>query len=190
MRVSPWLLLVLSGCASSTGGSPASSPAPAAPPPSTQTVRIAGGAGTALTMTVTSDNRTAIVGTLQRPIERVWAVLPAVFDSLGIAANAVDAPSFSITRSNLKARRRLKNIPLVRLLDCGTAQGSASAETYELTISVTTRLERHESGGTTVATLLDASGRPVTFSGDPVKCTSKTALEQRIFDLAAALSAP
>ena len=88
-----------------------------------------------------------------------------------------------IGNPDLKARRRLGEVPLGRFLNCGTTLGSPNTDTYEIRLSVLTSARRDSSGGTIVMTTVDAKGRPITISAEYTSCTSTGALEQRIVDL-------
>jgi hypothetical protein len=50
-------------------------------------------------------------------------------------------------------------------------------------MTVRTRLRPAGGAATTVATEIGATGKPVAFVGDVVRCTSKTTLEQKIIDV-------
>src|SRR5690349_16319289 len=50
------------------------------------------------------------------PLQQVWRVLPAVFDSLGIPITDVDPAQHVIGSSGFKARNRLKNVPLSKFI--------------------------------------------------------------------------
>ncbi|MGH7712462.1 MAG: hypothetical protein ACREOG_14325 [Gemmatimonadaceae bacterium] len=137
------------------------------------------GLGDGRTMTTTTSS---ISGELPFPVERVWAILPSVYDSLGVPATDVNASTRIVGNSGLKVRRRLGALPLSRILDCGTTQGGPSAETYEIVMTIRTRLQPAGASATTLATEIEASGRPVSFAGNDVRCMSKTTLEKRIFE--------
>jgi hypothetical protein len=163
-------VVTLSGCASS--------PAVPGHPTPNETVRIVGPAGAvALTMSPTV---AASVTTIHAPLDQVWRVLPAVYDSLAIPLTTLDAANHVIGNAGIKLRGRLGNIPLTRYLDCGDTQGTPSAETYEIHLSVFTQVQPGTSGTTTVATTVQARGRPVAFSGEYVRCPSNGALELRL----------
>jgi hypothetical protein len=166
-------LALLTACASSN-------PAPAHTTRATETIRVVGGSG-ALTLTTTGTS-TASVGTIQSPIDRVWAVLPAAFDAVGIPVGSVDAKTHSIGNEGFKARRRLGSTSLSRYFDCGSTQGGASAETYELNVAVFTQLLPDTSGSTTFSTTVTAVARPVSLAVDYVRCTTLMRLEQKLFE--------
>lgn len=149
------------------------------PPSPTETVRIVGTGGANLRM---SGNDAAKVATLAFPIDRVWAALPPVFDSLGIPISNLDPKAHVIGHGGFKVHRTLGKIPLTRVLDCGSTQGYPSAESYDIQLSVSTQASAGESGTTSVATMIEAVGRPMAFSGEYVKCSTKGYLETTIAD--------
>jgi uncharacterized lipoprotein YbaY len=166
-------LPALAGCASS-GGS-------AAPADVQQTVRIATPNGNMMAQTVASD--ASNITTIAAPIARVWEVLPWVYDSLGIKVSIADAGSHTIGNQTLKLRRQLGNVPLSKYINCGNAQGPPSADTYEIQASIITRLQADASGGTTIVTTVQTSGRPVMLSGEYANCSSRGTLEAAIIAL-------
>lgn len=168
-------LTALSACASGGGGSStAGSDVP-------QTVRVATGAGTMMASMVSSDASNVV--TVSAPVDRVWQVMPWVFDSLGIKVSIADAASHTIGDRTLKLRRQLGNVALSKYIDCGNAQGPPSADTYEIQASIMTQLRADASGGTTVTTTVETSGRPVMLSGEYANCSSRGVLEAKIVSL-------
>lgn len=165
-------LVTLSGCASSSA-------VPGHPTP-TETVRIVGLTG-AVALT-TSPTVAARIDTFPAPLDEVWRILPAAYDSLAIPPTSLDAANHVVGNAGLKVRGRLGNVPLTRYLDCGDSQGAPSAETYEIHLSIFTQVQPGRSGTATVATTVQASGRPVAFSGEYVRCASKGVLESRLVD--------
>jgi hypothetical protein len=164
------LLASASGCASS--------PAASALPPADETARVTAG-GDALRIRP-SDRPTAVPVAL--PIDEVWRVLPAVFDSLAIPVATLEPARRAIGNPGFKAHKQLGRTPLSRYIDCGQAQSFPSADTYDVHLSVLTQVAAGESGVTTVSTLVQASARPMTVSGDYSRCSSKGTLEARIVD--------
>jgi hypothetical protein len=112
-------------------------------------------------------------------IDRIWAVLPAVYDSLQIPVTDRDETEHRIGNQGLRVRGRLGGVPLTRYFNCGSSQGGPNAETYQLHISVLT-FARAQGPATAMATTLQATARPVTLSGEAVQCSSTGALENRI----------
>lgn len=168
------VFVVVAGCATST--------TPVAPPPTPQTVRVSGSGGGALAVTTVSDVNAHSLA-VPAPVQRVWQALPAVYDSLGIPKTTIDASSRTVGTTGSRVRRQLAGVPLSRYLDCGNAQGSPSAETYEINLSVLTSVAPADSGASTVTTAIDAVGRPVAFPGEYTRCASKGVLERRIAEV-------
>jgi len=167
-------VLALAGCASS-GGS-------ATP---TQTVRIVdSGGGT----TQLPTNRTIVAQVARVPFspESVWRVLPEVYEALALPVTQQDATSQTIGNQGVRLRRQLGGERLSRYLDCGRTQGVPSADTYEVFLTVTTRLQPGDAGTSTLQTNVNASARSVTFSSGVVECSSTRVLEERLVELVAA----
>ena len=173
------------GCASSSSSDPIPQPATVN---ATRTVRVSQPQGvTAITLVSAISPGVAQVAA---PIDTVWRVMPAVYDSLGIAIDRLDHAQRVIGNPSFKVRRRLGGVPLTRFFDCGRAQGGPSAETYELTMTVLSELQSGTPGLTTATTTVRATARPVSFVGEGVVCSSTGKLEERIGDLIAAFLRP
>ena len=118
--------------------------------------------------------------TVYVPIDRLWAILPAVYDSVGIPLTVVDRAGYMLGNRGLQVRRQLHGVALSKYIDCGYAQGRASADFYDVNLSVTTQLQRQDSLTTTVITTVDAVARPVLFTGEYNHCGTRGELEARI----------
>jgi hypothetical protein len=124
-----------------------------------------------------------MVSTVGFPLDRVWRVLPSVYDSLRISLSDVDPGHHMVGNSGFKVVKRLGTVPLSKYLDCGRTQGFASADTYEVSMSVFTQLEADKSGATKVSTKVDASARPMQFATTPTKCMTTELLENTILEV-------
>lgn len=167
--------MALVGCASAN-----SSAAPVA----VETIRVptATPGGTASLTTTTVAN----VATVPLPLGRVWPVMGSVFDSLAIPLNTVDPTSHTIGNGDLKVRRRLGAESLRTYLNCGNTQGTPNSETFDIRLSVISQLTPDGPGGTTITTTVQAMARPVSVSGEYIRCSSTGALENRLGDIVAA----
>ncbi len=151
--------------------------------PTPQTVRVTGGAnptGT-ITMGVTATPTSVRSATLSASVTDAWHALPSAYESLSIPLSVVDSATRRLGNSSFNVRRRLGTVPLVRLIDCGSTQGGPSAESYDINMSVLSRLTAGE-GSTTISTTVEAMGKPVAFSGEYIRCSSTGVLESRIAD--------
>ena len=120
------------------------------------------------------------VATVAAPIDKVWAVLTPSYDSLGIPLTAIDPASHSVANGGVIVHRRLGKTRLSEYLNCGNSQGGPSADTYEINLSITTRLAPASPSGTTVTTVVNAAGKPASLSGDYIPCASTDGLETRL----------
>ena len=161
-------LVALSACASSKPGS-----------------AIAGGAAEVPIGTSTFRIRPTdglMVHVVPFDLNTVWRALPVVFDSLGITISEVDATHHVIGSPGFKAHKRLRNVALSKLIDCGSTQGFPSADEYDVNLSVLTQVEVGKAGSTSVATKVDAAARPMAFPGAYTKCSTKGLLETSIVE--------
>lgn len=168
-------LVLLAACATSKGAT--------APPTPDQTFRIPtynNGPGTTL---IVASSTAPSVRSIKTTPEKIWNVLPAVYDSLGIPVTERDPATRSIGNASLKIRRDLGGVRLSRYLDCGDTQGSPSADSYEILLSMKTQLTPDAAGTTTVTTTVDAMGRPVFVASEYIHCGSKGGIEKRFFDI-------
>jgi hypothetical protein len=164
-------ILILTACSSSRPGE--------ALPGRSQTAAVRDAGGSALRINPGDGAATTSVAF---PIDAVWKALPAVFDSLGIPINTVDPGLRAFGNSGFKLTKRLGKTSLSQYIDCGQTQAFASADTYEIYLVAMVQLHSSEPGATTVATSVQASGKPLTVRGDYTRCSSKGELEKRIAD--------
>lgn len=173
LLVMPFLLLA--ACATTKGAT--------SPPAPDQTFRIpTSNNGNGTTLIVASSSAPSVRSIKSSP-EKIWSVLPAVYDSLGIPVTERNPAARSIGTTSLKIRRQLGDVRLSRYLDCGDTQGSPSADSYEILLSMKTQLTSDAPGATTVTTTIDAMGRPVFVSAEYIHCGSKGGLEKKFFDI-------
>lgn len=146
---------------------------------STETLRVLGSEGGAVTLT---SSTVANVSHVPFTVEQVWGVLPAIYDSLGIPISTLDATERAIGNAGLNLRRRLGNVSLSRYIDCGNTQIGENADSYDVHLKVITRVQPAEGGMAAVATTVEAAAKPVTFAQAYSRCSSKGVLEKRLAD--------
>ncbi len=166
-----WFVLGAAACASTTQS-------PVSTGVTSSTVAVAGMPGK---LTVTS-SATASVTTLTAPVDRVWQVVPAILDSLGIKVSLIDPASHTIGVEQMKVRVQLGSTPLSRYLDCGQTQIGQNADSYEVLLNVIVRVQASPTGGSSLHTLFDAVARPIAFRQDYSRCSSKGLFESRVAD--------
>jgi hypothetical protein len=172
-RAVPVTLLILAACSS------ASSRPGEALPGRSQTAAVRDAAGGVLRI---NPGDGAATTSIAAPLDAVWESLPAVFDSLGIQVNTVDPAIKAFGNSGFELSKRLGKTSLSQYIDCGQAQAFPSADTYQIYLVVMLQLRSADPATTTVATSVQASGKPVTVRGDYTRCSSKGVLEKRIAD--------
>ncbi|HEV8447931.1 MAG TPA: hypothetical protein VGQ44_13960 [Gemmatimonadaceae bacterium] len=142
------------------------------------------GSGTTLNVVATS-------GVSRRefaaPLDKVWRVLPAVFDSLSMPVSFLDPSTHSVGNRGYKVRGKLGKVGLARYIDCGTTQIGPNAESYDVTLTLNTTLTKTGEGATAMTIDFEASAKPMAFAQEPFRCSTKGTLEQRVNDLTAAL---
>ena len=170
------VLVVVSiwGCASSTSGTgmPASAP----------DVRVVTPGGEKVLAT----GSTAVVegvATVDAPVDKVWAALVPAYDSLAIPLTAIDPAAHVIGNGGFIVHRKLGNARLSQYINCGSAQGGPSADSYEINLQVTTSLAPASSTSTVVTTRVNAAGKPASLSGEYMPCATTGGLETRLVRL-------
>ena len=161
-------LLVAAACASSH---------PETARPTSESVRVVGDvAGGSIRMT-SSDGASAT--TVAFAPDKVWGVLAAVYDSLGVPIATVDSKRMLLGNTGFKAHQKLGRTSLAKYIDCGKTQGFPSADSYDVYLQVTTQVQPKDQGSV-MSTFVEAAGRPVAFSGEYIKCPSLGTLESAI----------
>jgi hypothetical protein len=117
-------------------------------------------------------------------VPKVWAALPAVFDSLGVPVTSADVASHTIGNSTFKVHGRLKGTPLSRYIDCGmSTQIGPNADNYDIVMSLTASVRADGTAASNVGVTLDAVGRPATFSQEYSHCATKGVLETKFGEI-------
>jgi hypothetical protein len=161
-------LLISAACASSH---------PETARPTTESVRVVGDvAGGSIRMTSSDGVSTTTVAFAP---DKVWGVLAAVYDSLGIPIGTADSKRMLIGNTGFKAYQKLGKTSLAKYIDCGKTQGFPSADSYDIYLQITTQVQPKDQGSV-LSTFVEAAGRPVAFSGEYIKCSSLGSLESAI----------
>jgi hypothetical protein len=172
------LLVGVSGCASTSasktgdfGGSSVQ----------TAVIQNAQGAARGLNMVSTTEVNSALINA---PVEKAWAALQEVYATLNIPVTDLNQQARTIGNSAYRVRRRIGDVPTMRALDCGGDSGMPNAETYQLLLTVKSRIIPSDAGGSVVQTTLEGTGKnATTAASSDVRCSSMGALEKRIADL-------
>jgi hypothetical protein len=118
--------------------------------------------------------------TVRVDADDAWTRLAEIYAAIGVRdAGVVDAQRRLFGRRNFRVTRRIGDVPLNRLIDCGgTLFGDTNS--YEVTLTVLTSVTPGEGGNSTVQTWVQGSGRQIGASSTPVQCTSTGAIEREI----------
>jgi hypothetical protein len=176
MRVLLVVATSAAGCASGSSGG-------AAPTPNvtvtTVTQRIVT-PGTTLninTVDVNSGYSQIIFGTM----DAAWTALNVAYSELKIPITTLVDAQHLLGNENFKVRRRVGDIPMQQILDCGNAQGIPNAETYDIVMTISSYLAPNPKGGLNLITRIDATGRSPNFAREnAVACHSSGTLEKDI----------
>jgi hypothetical protein len=124
--------------------------------------------------------------------EPLMRQLATVYRDLGLPVNLLDPTGFAASTGSFSVQGRVGGVPADRYFNCGfTATGGSRAQSYGLTVTVTTQLApapAADSGSTLVMTGVSVFARQAGMSSNPVPCASTGALEKRI--VAALRAAP
>ena len=159
--------LAFTACASSHPGSSR---------PTSESVRVVGNGPVNIRM---SGSDATTTSTVAFPPDQVWRVLPTIYDSLGIPIATVDSKQMLIGNTGFKVYQKLGKTSLSKFIDCGRTQGFPSADSYDVYLQITTQVQAKDQGSI-VSTLFEAAGRPMSISGEYVKCSSFGTLEAAI----------
>jgi hypothetical protein len=176
-RFAPLSLLVLSVAAPGCGSGSSAGTAPRPETTRIQGSSIGGGSNTTITMT---SNTSASVTSVAASLDRVWRLLPGVYDSLGIVLTTLDPAKHLIGNEGMKIRQKIKNVALSQYIDCGQAQIGPSADSYDVFLAVTTQVVMKSATETQIGTMVEASAKPVMFSQDYSRCSSKGTIETKV----------
>lgn len=180
MRSLMWFVVgaALCGCASS--GTPSPDLAPASRT-STQTIVGAGGGSAALNLV---NDANALSTEIAAPVDVTWNALQSVYASLEIPLSMRDEQKKTLGNSAFRTRRRIGPVPMIRALDCGGESGMPNAETYDITMEITSLVTPGAPGRTRLQTLVQASAQRATGgNNNPVRCSSIGGLEEKISEM-------
>jgi hypothetical protein len=114
--------------------------------------------------------------------EEVWAVLPEVYEQLGIPVTDRSPGRRALGNGSFKTRS-LDGKRVSQYVDCGRSNSGALANIYDVTFTISTSVTDAPESGAILSTTVDAWARPRMVNGNPIHCSSKTTLEQRLVEL-------
>jgi len=120
-----------------------------------------------------------IRGFLAASLETAWTAMPAAYAATDLAINAVDSSAHAVGDS-ITVRGRIGTVPVSQLLDCGTPPTGRNADSVDVALFVTSRLEVSQPSGSTVTNTVQAIARP--SGAAAIACRSRGVLERRLFE--------
>ncbi len=116
--------------------------------------------------------------TLATTDAHVFAVLPKVFEAIGVPLSVVDTSSKVMGALRVPVRRPIGGQRLSLLLECGTGSYGPNAERYMVQLTLLAAVRQVDAGHAEVQTRVEGSASPNGLS-TVVKCMSTGRLEER-----------
>src|SRR5690606_32833443 len=117
--------------------------------------------------------------TIDVPRETLWAILPGVYQEIGLPAPAADRSIWTVAVQNHLAMRRVGRERMSTFIDCGSGITGAFADTHRIRLSIRTWLEP-DGTGTRVTSRLNATATSTEGRAGTIACESRGVLEARI----------
>ena len=165
------LAVAVAGCASSPGTVP-------------NTTRDVGfGSSASATWFEFVPDQAVRTDTLQIYPAQAWAVVARAYADVGLPPGTAQEGMRTYGVPRMTLRRELSGTPLARFVSCGATMGIPNANTYDVTLSVISRLTGFDQNKTIVQTQIRAFARPTGVSANPITCSTTMELERRIANL-------
>lgn len=178
------LLSALAVAACASGGASSTRDPSQGDAPASDAVQTLRPVGNAALRTVTED----IVRTelLAAPPDRAWAAVTEAYADLRLPVTLRLDDQRRIGSHGQRFRGAIGGTRLGLMFSCGSgAGGGDAADSYELMIDLTSTVAPDPDGaGSVVRSLASAFARPVSTSGEPVRCVSTGRLERRVAEAA------
>jgi len=120
-----------------------------------------------------------IRGEVPAPVDRAWSVLRGVYEAAGFHVNAVDSSAHALGDS-ITVRGMLTRFPVSDLVDCGTPPTGRNADSVDVRLFITSRLDAIPPSGAWMMNTVQAVARPT--GAPPIACRSLGTLERFLFD--------
>ena len=120
-----------------------------------------------------------IRGVLPASLERTWAALPSAYAAIDLGINSTDSIAHAAGDS-MRVQGTIGAVPLSEVLDCGTPATGESADSVEVALFLTSRLEPVDSLRTVVTNMIQAVAHPT--GAAPFACRSRAVLERRLLE--------
>jgi predicted secreted Zn-dependent protease len=118
-------------------------------------------------------------GALPATLDRAWAMLPAAFAANDLTINAVDS-AVRAAGDSMVVRGTIGKVAASEIIDCVTPSAGWNADSVDVSLFVTSRIEASDSSASAVTSTVQAVARP--SGAAPVLCRSRGVLERRLFE--------
>lgn len=154
----------------------------------TQSINTGAGGGTMMMNTVNDAN--AVGSVVNGSVDATWSALQSAYASLEIPLTFRDESKKSLGNTAFRTRRRVGSVPMIRALNCGGDSGMPNAETYDVTLDISSLVRPEAEGKSKLETLVQASARPSASGGtNEMRCNSLGGLERKISEMVSAILA-
>lgn len=120
-----------------------------------------------------------IRGLLRVPLERAWAAMSAAYAASDLTINAVDSARH-IVGNSFTVHGRIGAVPASQIIDCGVPPTGRNADSVDVALFVTSRLEVNQPTESVVTNTVQAVAHP--SAAPPIACRSRGVLERRLLD--------
>lgn len=166
------LLLLLAGCAPAAGVDAVDG----------RPTRVMDAGGTADVYVRSSVHAEEV--TISAPADSVFPALIQAFQDAGLVVSGVERASRVVGAQGMEISRRLGDLPLSTLVECGSSLSGPVVNTARVRLDVISRLVPARADQTTVRTTVTATARPTQgTSASVLGCTSTGRLEAQINQL-------
>lgn len=119
------------------------------------------------------------------PPDAAFQALAAAYGTLKIPVTDLNQAARTVANQAYRVRRRIGDVPTMKAVDCGGDSGMPNAETYQLTLTIQSRVVAGDAPGTSVieSTVEGVGRNPTTAAANDVRCSSIGGLEKRIGEL-------
>ena len=118
-------------------------------------------------------------GFLPTTLEGAWRAMPAVYTAVDLAINATDSMAHAVGDS-LTVRGKIGASPLSDLINCGTPPTGRNADSVDVALFVTSRLEVMQPSNIAMTNTVQAVAHPA--GAAPILCRSSGAIERRLLE--------
>ena len=133
--------------------------------------------------TLRADEGVAADSVIEAAPEAAFAALQSAYKDLGIEIKVLDPGTHTIGSNRFSRMYQLDGVQLSKYVGCGTTPTGLAADSYRVTMQLTSRV-RPSTSGSRVETQLTAYAEDLASSTGKISCITRGALEQRIHALA------